>query len=122
MKRKNKCDGEFGFVQSIVYFFRKFSKAKVSQAKNDIDKSYLGLKATFAREFNSLSDEDLINQFNQGVGVRAYNVYRQARMHAMWDEFNRRAFDYSCIGNENSLSFAHQVILRNNQLQLTSSN
>lgn len=58
-----------------------------------------------------MSDEQLIDSFNKDVGNPGW-VSARGRFHsALREEFENRGFDFSAIGNKNSLSFANKVVL-----------
>lgn len=62
-------------------------------------------------QLQKMSDEQLIDSFNKDVGNPGW-VDARARFHsAIHEEFERRGFDFSIIGNKNSLSFANRITL-----------
>lgn len=62
-------------------------------------------------ELQGMSDEQLIDSFNKDVGNPGW-VGARARFHsALYAEFEDRGFDFSAIGNKNSLSFADKIKL-----------
>ena len=62
-------------------------------------------------KLQKMSDEQLIDAFNEDVGNPGW-VGARARFHsALREEFESRGFDFSVIGNKNSLSFSKKVKL-----------
>lgn len=60
----------------------------------------------FIKKLNKMNDEQLIDSFNKDVSNMGW-VGARARFHsALHEEFENRGFDYSIIGNKNSLSFS----------------
>lgn len=73
-------------------------------------------------ELLKMSDEQLIDSFNKDVGNPGW-VGARARFHsALHEEFENRGFDFSVIGNKNSLSFSKKVRLIGKKIVENSSN
>ena len=65
----------------------------------------------FKKEFKSLSDEELIELFNEEAGKQGWVSARASFLAAIHNEFDRRGFDYSAIGDSVSLSLKHKIKL-----------
>ena len=65
----------------------------------------------YKKEFKSLTDEELIELFNEEAGKQGWTSSRASFIAALHHEFNRRGFDYSAIGNSVSLSIKHKIKL-----------
>jgi hypothetical protein len=70
----------------------------------------------FQKQLQSYNDTELINRFNAEVGNKGSGTTRFAFLAALHQEFIHRDFDYSEIGDENSLSFKHKVTLENKRI------
>ena len=70
----------------------------------------------FQKQLQSYNDTELISRFNAEVGNKGPGTTRFAFLAALHQEFIRRDFDYSKIGDENSLSFKHKVTLENKRI------
>lgn len=57
------------------------------------------------------SDKEIIDLFNSGVGIRAWNIARQGYLWSIKEQFKKRNIDFSQIGDEFSLSFKCTVVL-----------
>lgn len=71
----------------------------------------------FAARFAASSLTSLIESFNQQVGNRGFNSARAAHDIALINELRHRGIDISAISNGNNVSFAHHVVIDNNQLK-----
>jgi hypothetical protein len=71
----------------------------------------------FQKQLESYDDTELISSFNSEVGNRGSGTARFSFLAALHQEFIRRGFDYSEFGDENSISFKHQVILENRAIK-----
>ena len=67
----------------------------------------------FKSRLESYSDDELIQVFNGQVRIRAFGIARSAHLKAIRDEFDQREFDYSAIGDDTMMSYAHKVQLKN---------
>lgn len=67
----------------------------------------------FQKQLESYNDEELINRFNGEVNNRGSGSARFSFLAALNHEFIQRGFDYSEIGDSNSLSFKDKVTLKN---------
>lgn len=65
----------------------------------------------FQKQFEEYSDEKMIEVFNGQVYNSGTGSARMAYLGAIRDAFNRRAFDYSEIGDETSMSYMNKVKL-----------
>ena len=68
----------------------------------------------FQERFKNLSDDELIKTFNREVRNNGWGTARAAFLSALHSEFIRREFDYTAIGNKQSLSFRNKIQLTNN--------
>jgi hypothetical protein len=66
--------------------------------------------------FLQLSDSEIIYAFNREVGNQGWGSIRAAYLAAIHKEFSRRNFDFSEIGDQQSLSFKRKVNLFGNKL------
>lgn len=65
----------------------------------------------FVLELSKVTDKDLIERFNLEVDTAGWVTARASYLAAIHQEFNRRGFDYSEIGDEGSLSFKNKIEL-----------
>ena len=72
----------------------------------------------FAERFSSASLQSLVDSFNSQVGQYAWHYSRSLYVEALIDEFVRRGIDISAIHDGKSISFAHKVILNDEQNRL----
>ncbi len=63
----------------------------------------------FSEELQKLSDQQLVDRFNGDVNNPGWVGARGDFHVAMRNEFDRRGFDYSSIGNQNQLSWAFRI-------------
>lgn len=70
----------------------------------------------FKKDFDLLSDEELISRFNQGVGLRAYCVARQGYLLALRTALDEHEIDYSAVGDKQSLRFDKHVCLMDKRM------
>jgi hypothetical protein len=76
------------------------------------------MKNEFAARLRGLSDQELVDLFNKDVGNPGW-VAARGRFHvALKEEFTRRGFDFSAIGNDISLSFKNKIILKGAVVQI----
>lgn len=66
-------------------------------------------KYGFAARFREMSDEKLIEAFNREVGNSGWVNARAEYLSKLHEEFKVRGYDYSAIGNDGNLSFAHKI-------------
>ena len=71
----------------------------------------------FQKQLKSYNDEELINRFNEEVGNKGWGTARASFLSALHEEFNLRGFDYSVIGDTNSLSFKNKITLINKTIK-----
>ena len=65
----------------------------------------------FTERFDSLTDLELVDCFNQQVGNSGWTSAKAFYLAALHKIFIRR-FDYSIIGNQENLSFKYKIQLR----------
>jgi hypothetical protein len=66
----------------------------------------------FGQELSKLTDIELVDKFNQEVDTEGWGTARASYLAAIHQEFNKRRFDYSEIGNEHELSFKNKIELK----------
>ena len=76
----------------------------------------------FAEKFQKMTDEELIESFNHEVGLNAWTNSKAIYLSALHDEFIRRKWDYSIIGDKNKLSFKTYIKLVANKIYLVLNN
>jgi hypothetical protein len=74
--------------------------------------------AKFKADLAGASDEQLIASFNRETGHNGWTSTRGAYLKALHEEFDRRGFDYSCIGDSRSLSFSRRIRLVGKTIEL----
>jgi hypothetical protein len=92
-------------IMGIVCLALGTALARILKAQPDEDYE------RFKRRMENYSDEELIEAFNREVGNPGWVSARAAYLAAIHDEFKKRGYDYSAIGNEKELSFAKKVKL-----------
>jgi hypothetical protein len=70
----------------------------------------------FQKQLQSYNDTELISRFNEEVGNSGSGTAHFSFLAALHQEFIRRGFDYSEIGDANSLSLKHKVTLENKRI------
>jgi hypothetical protein len=65
----------------------------------------------FKHRMENYSDEELIEAFNSQVGNRGSGYTMVNFLSAIHDEFKKRGYDFSAVGNKEELSFAKKVKL-----------
>ena len=70
----------------------------------------------FSKIFSDLSDNEIIERFNLEIGNKGWVSARGAYLVALQQEFRRRDWDYSDIGDEKSLSLKNMVKLCDKKL------
>jgi hypothetical protein len=70
----------------------------------------------FREQLESYTDDELIDRFNDEVNNGGSGTARFSFLAALHHEFIRRGFDYSEIGDANSISFKHKVTLENKRI------
>lgn len=65
----------------------------------------------FKERFNKMSNEELISAFNREVGNPGWTSSRATYLALMNEEFEKRKFDYSAIGNSGGFSLKNKVEL-----------
>ena len=71
----------------------------------------------FQKQLESYSNVELIGRFNEEVKNEGSDTARYSFLAALHHEFIRRGFDYSEIGDSDSLSFKQKVTLKNNAIK-----
>ncbi|MCR4314189.1 MAG: hypothetical protein NUV84_03010 [Candidatus Uhrbacteria bacterium] len=76
----------------------------------------------YAQEYKErckkMSDEQLIDAFNQQVGVNAWGTARSLYLAAIHNEFIERGYNYSDIGSKGGLSFAGKIKLESGKISI----
>lgn len=70
----------------------------------------------FEKNLISLSDQEVINSFNKEVGNTGWVAARAHFLKALINQFESREIDYSIIKNENTISLAKKVLLKEKKL------
>lgn len=73
-------------------------------------------KVEYMEKLSNLDDKGFIELFNSHVGLRYYNIALQGYYCALHDEFAKRDINYSAVGDEKGLSFAHKIKLVGNKV------
>jgi hypothetical protein len=66
-------------------------------------------KKAYLEQLNYLTNNELVEQFNSKVGIQYFNFALQGFMGAMHEELQSRKIDYTEIGNEKTISYAHKI-------------
>lgn len=74
------------------------------------------LTEKFEKNLISLLDQEVINSFNKEVGNTGWVAARAHFLKALTNQFESREIDYSIIKNENTISFAKKVLLKEKKL------
>ncbi|WP_313360390.1 hypothetical protein [Empedobacter sp.] len=74
------------------------------------------LTEKFEKNLISLSDQEVINSFNKEVGNTGWVAARAHFLKALTNQFESREIDYSIIKNENTISLAKKVLLKEKKL------
>ena len=75
------------------------------------------LKNEFISLFRELTDNELIERFNQSVGISAWNTARRCYVKTLFNELQYRNFDCTTVERGNTFSLQHQVTLVENRLE-----
>ena len=70
----------------------------------------------FATRFQQMSDEEIINAYNREVVMHGWGNSRANSLSALHDEFIRRNWDYSLIGDKSKLLFKTHIKLVANKI------
>ena len=65
----------------------------------------------FMESLNKLSDEEIVDKFNDEVGKGGWGTARASFLGALLKQFRLRNFDYSEIGDQGSYSLSRKVKL-----------
>lgn len=65
----------------------------------------------FTKAMHYAIDQELIDLFNREVGLNGWTTSRASFLAALHKEFEKRRFDFSAIGDSESLSFKHHIKL-----------
>lgn len=68
--------------------------------------------------FKKYSNDEIIQAFNDQIGNPGMVSRRMSYLSAIHHEFKRRGFDYSLIGDTQSLSFARKVVAMSYESQI----
>ena len=73
--------------------------------------------------FQKITDAELVEIFNSGLGIRAWGIARSIHVNSLISEMHRRDWDISAIENQNviHLSIEYHCTLDSKKLVLTSS-
>jgi hypothetical protein len=66
-------------------------------------------KIEYLIQLKKLTNNELAEQFNSKVGIQYFNFALQGFMGAMHEELQSRKIDYTEIGNEKTISYAHKI-------------
>jgi hypothetical protein len=69
-------------------------------------------KKEYLIQLKKLTNNELAEQFNSKVGIQYFNFALQGFMGAMHEELQSRKIDYSEIGDNKGLSYAHKIKIR----------
>ncbi len=75
------------------------------------------LKNEFVVLFRELTDHELVDRFNESVGLSGWNTARRCYVKTLFSELLNRNLDCSTVERGNTFSLQHQVILVNNRLE-----
>ncbi|MDM1549336.1 hypothetical protein HX096_15890 [Empedobacter falsenii] len=75
------------------------------------------LKNEFVVLFRELTDNELVERFNQNVGNSSWNSARRCYVKTLFDELQYRNFDCTTIERGNTFSLQRYVILIENRLE-----
>lgn len=70
----------------------------------------------FFENFDTISDDEIIEKYNREVDCKGWASIRGAYLMAMRDQFIKRGFDYSAIGNKEGLKLNQKVRLEDKQI------
>ena len=70
----------------------------------------------FSKDLLNLTDEEFVSRFNESVGIKAFGISRSGYLWAIEEELKRRKFDYSNIGDDQSISYKHIVFNKEKKL------
>ena len=68
--------------------------------------------------FKKMSDDQLIDAFNREAGNAGWTSSRGSYLAALHQEFKARGYDYSIIGDKNSLSLKRKVQLVGKKIEI----
>ncbi|MEO7201252.1 MAG: hypothetical protein ABIZ82_01515 [Candidatus Tumulicola sp.] len=71
----------------------------------------------YCERFGSDSDEELVAAFNREIGNTGWVSARGAYLAALHDEFRKRGFDFSAIGDADSLSLRVKIRLKGKKIE-----
>jgi hypothetical protein len=72
----------------------------------------------FANRFKGKTDDEVVAAFNREVGNNGWTSSRASFMAALHDEIKARGFDFSAVGDAESLSFRAKVRLNGKVIEL----
>lgn len=70
----------------------------------------------YQKLFKDCSEKELLKWFNREVNNGGSGTARFSFLAALHEEFIRREYDYSAIGDSKSLSFRDKIRLKNNTI------
>jgi hypothetical protein len=69
------------------------------------------LKNEFVVLFRELTDHELIDRFNESVGLSGWNSARRCYINTLYNELQYRNFDCTTVERGNTISLQREVIL-----------
>jgi hypothetical protein len=70
----------------------------------------------YQKRFENYNDKQLLKSFNREVNNAGSGSARFCYLAALHEEFIRRGYDYSAIGDSKSLSFRDKIRLKDNTI------
>lgn len=70
----------------------------------------------YCERLSKNTEDELISTFNEEVGNSGWGTARASFLSAIHNEFEIRGFDYSLVGNKESLSFSKPILLYENKI------
>ena len=70
----------------------------------------------FSEQLMGRSKRELVEYFNQAVGLRAFGISRQGYLCALRNQIEKSGMDFSEVGDAYAWSFACKVDLVNNKM------
>ena len=74
----------------------------------------------YQAKLGAVSDEELIQLFNNEVGNKGWGTARASFLAAVHKEFEKRGFDFSIIGDATNLSFKNKIEQEGKKIKLIS--
>jgi len=89
---------------------------KKDEEKNVNPNSSYAYYLQFMKEYDSYTDEELINCFNSKVRMRTYGFAVMGIHQAIGEQLQKRFIDYTYFGEPDSLSFANKAVLEGKKM------